>query len=82
MSIELSTILIIAAIAIALLVFDRYYRINPFLGVEGFLSGGNDPHRCGVDMEPCPHPQKCMNSFCSDTATPKLHDRNPLPVTP
>ncbi len=81
MSIELTAILVIAAIAIALLAFDRYFRINPFLGVEGFLSG-DQPQRCGVDMEPCPHPQKCMNSFCSDTDTPKLRDRNPLPVTP
>lgn len=81
MSIELTAILVIAAIAIALLVFDRYFRINPLLGVEGFLSGGQ-PQRCGVDMEPCPHPQKCMNSFCSDTDTPQLRDRNPLPVMP
>lgn len=81
MSTEIYALLIIAVIAVALLIFDRYFRINPFLGVEGFLSGG-DHQRCGTDLEPCPHPQKCMNSFCSETTIAQLRDRNPLPVTP
>jgi hypothetical protein len=52
------------------------------LELEGFLSGGGQPQRCGVDLAPCPHPQKCMNSFCAGTDTPQLRDRNPLPVVP
>jgi hypothetical protein len=83
MSMDLTAILIIAALALALLIADRYIRINHVLELEGFLSGGSGgPQRCGVDLEPCPHPQKCMNSFCADTHSPPLHDRNPLPVVP
>lgn len=83
MSVDLSALLIIAALALALLFADRYIRINRILELEGFLSGGGaGPQRCGVDLEPCPHPQKCMNSFCADTASPQLRDRNPLPVLP
>ena len=76
-----TVILVVAAIALALLVADRYLRINQYLALEGFMSGGGS-QRCGVDLEPCPHPLKCMNSFCADTVQPPLHDRNPLPVVP
>ena len=83
MSMDLTAILIIAGIALALLIADRYIRINRVLELEGFLSGaGGGPQRCGVDLEPCPHPQKCMNSFCAETNSPQLYDRNPLPVVP
>ena len=82
MNMDLKAILIIAAIAVGLLLADRYIRINRVLELEGFLSGGGGPQRCGVDLDPCPHPQKCMNSFCAGTTTPQMHDRNPLPVVP
>lgn len=74
-------VLAIAGIALALLIVDRFIRINPYLALEGFKVAGQ-PQRCGVDLEPCPHPLKCMNSFCADTETPKIVDRNPLPVLP
>lgn len=82
MSIDLTAILVIALLALALLIADRYIRINRVLELEGFLSGDSSPQRCGVDLAPCPHPQKCMNSFCAGTDTPQLRDRNPLPVLP
>jgi hypothetical protein len=82
MDVDLKAILIIGAIALVLLIADRYIRINHVLELEGFLSGGGAPQRCGVDLDPCPHPQKCMNSFCADTKSPQLYDRNPLPVVP
>lgn len=85
MSMDLTAVLVVAAIALALLIADRYIRINRVLELEGFLSGGSGagPQRCGVDLAPCPHPQKCMNSFCAEAgAPPQLRDRNPLPVVP
>jgi hypothetical protein len=82
MSVDLTAILVIAVLALGLLIADRYIRINRVLELEGFLSGGGQPQRCGVDLAPCPHPQKCMNSFCAGTDTPQMRDRNPLPVVP
>ena len=81
MNTEVTAIVVIAAIAVVLLIVDRYIRINPYLAYEGFVVGGQ-PQRCGVDLEPCPHPLKCMNSFCGTQETLQLRDRNPLPVVP
>jgi hypothetical protein len=71
----------IAALAILLLVADRMYRINPYLAMEGFRVAGQ-PQRCGADLEPCPHPKRCMNGYCYGSDTPQMYDRNPLPVVP
>jgi hypothetical protein len=81
MSRELFAALILGAIAIALLIADRLFRINPFLVSEGFQISGY-PKRCGTDLPPCPHETRCMNGFCRETDKPQLYDRNPLPVTP
>ena len=77
----LAAIAFVAILAIGLLVADRYLRINLFMLREGFQVAGQ-PQRCGTDLAPCPHPLKCMNSFCGSQETAQLKDRNPLPVTP
>jgi len=81
MSRELYSALTLGAIAIALLVADRLFRINPFLVSEGFQISGY-PTRCGTDLPPCSYGTRCMNGFCRGTDKPQLYDRNPLPVTP
>ena len=78
---ELRLVYIVLLIALGLLVADRFYRINPFLGIEGFMAGG-EPPRCGVDLPPCDHPTRCINGFCRSEGKPQLYDRNPLPVLP
>jgi hypothetical protein len=77
---ELRLVYIVLLIALGLLVADRFYRINPFLGIEGFQVG--QPARCGVDLPPCDHPTRCINGFCRPPGQPQLYDRNPLPVLP
>ena len=81
MTVELYSVALIAALAIFLLVADRILRINPLLAREGFQIYGQ-PQRCGVDLDPCPFPKRCMNGFCMSSDQPQLYDRNPLPVTP
>ena len=81
MSGELDILLGISIIAVTLLIFDRLYRINPFLASEGFQISGY-PMRCGIELPPCPHPKRCMNGFCRGEEQPQLYDRNPLPVVP
>jgi hypothetical protein len=81
MSGELNNALLFGLIAFALLVADRYWRINPFLASEGFQISGQ-PTRCGTDLPPCPHPLRCINAFCRSSEQPQLYDRNPLPVLP
>ena len=73
--------LVVAVLAVALLVADRFFRINPYLFREGFQVAGQ-PQRCGVDLDACPHPLRCVNGFCRSEAKPDLFDRNPLPVLP
>ena len=79
MNADMYCIALVAAIAIGLLLADRVLRINPLI-YEGFQLG--QPQRCGVDLEPCPFPLRCMNGFCMSSDQPQLYDRNPLPVTP
>ena len=81
MNIDIYSIGLIAVLAIFLLVADRMFRINPFLASEGFEVYGQ-PQRCGVDLEPCPFPKRCINGFCYAEDTPQMYDRNPLPVLP
>jgi hypothetical protein len=81
MKLDIHLIILIGSVAIALLLADRLFRINPFLVSEGFQISGY-PTRCGTDLPPCPHETRCMNGFCRGTDTPQLYDRNPLPVTP
>lgn len=73
------SLLMIAAIAILLLLFDRYYRISLFM--EGFQSGGA-AIRCGVDLPPCPHPFACMNGICRSTAMPYFPPTSSIQVLP
>jgi len=81
MKVDLYTLGLVALLALVLLVADRIFRINPFLAREGFQVAGQ-PQRCGVDLEPCPFPKRCMNGFCYLSDTPQMYDRNPLPVLP
>jgi len=81
MKVDLYSVGLIAALAIILLLADRVYRINPYLAQEGFQIYGQ-PQRCGLDLEPCPFPKRCMNGFCQKSDIPEMHDRNPLPVLP
>jgi len=80
MSPEVYSVLILGCLAVALLVADRLYRINPFLVEEGFLGGSYK--RCGVDLAPCPFGTRCINGICGNPQQLQLHDRNPLPVLP
>jgi hypothetical protein len=81
MKVDLQLIILIGTLALGLLVADRLFRINPYLGIEGFQFL-QQPQRCGVDLEPCPFPKRCMNGYCFAEDTPQMYDRNPLPVLP
>ncbi len=71
-------LLLIATIAFALLVADRYYRLSYLM--ESFQSSvGN---ACGVDLPPCQFPLRCMNGFCRPDAPPHLPPTSGLPVLP
>ena len=74
-------LLMFAAIGIALLVADRFYRINTFMINEGFENKMAMIQRCGVDMADCSEELKCMNGFCLSTGQPTLGG-NQLPVYP
>ena len=83
MSPEVYSVLMLGCMAVALLVADRIYRINPFLRGqgEGFVIG-NRYIRCGVDLPPCAFGTRCMNGICDNPVQAQLRDRNPLPVLP
>ena len=81
MRVDLHTIALFGVLALLLLVADRLFRINPYLASEGFQVL-YQPQRCGLDLEPCPFPKRCMNGFCHSEDTPQMYDRNPLPVVP
>jgi hypothetical protein len=76
---ELKALFLALAVAFALLVADRYFRISPFLERQGFAV---QLQRCGVGMDACPHPLRCINGFCKSEDAPRLFDLNPLPVLP
>ena len=70
---------IILFIACALLVCDRFYRIN-----EGFYAAVPGASRCGVDLPSCEgQPEmKCFNGYCEDTKAPVMPFGTGLPVYP
>jgi hypothetical protein len=79
-------LLVAVGIGVLLLLADRWYRIEPFLGSEGLSWWGSGPspllQRCGVGMAPCDFPLKCLNGFCRPQDTPDLTNPLPLPVVP
>lgn len=79
---DMRTVLLVLGAAVLLLILDRAIRISPFLERQGFASGGGAPQRCGVDLDACPHPTRCINGYCRSQNEPPLVDRNPLPVVP
>ena len=74
-------LLMFAAIGIALLVADRFYRINTFMRSEGFQNKMAMIQRCGVDMADCSEELKCMNGFCLSAGQPTPPTEQ-LPVYP
>lgn len=70
---------IILLIACALLVSDRFLRIN-----EGFYAAPPGAPRCGVDIPSCENQpeMKCLNGYCQDTQPPRLPFGTGLPVYP
>lgn len=79
---DLTPIIVIGLVAVALLFLDRRYRILPFLEREGFGLYSGGLQRCGVDLPPCPRERRCMNGLCRSTEQPEMLERNPLPVLP
>ena len=80
---EVYLVLLFGGLALALLVVDRIFRIQPFMERQGFQSGGSASiQRCGVTMPPCPHPLRCMNGLCRSEEEPVVREKNPLPVVP
>lgn len=80
----------IAAIAVALLIIDRYTRIQPMMNFgkmsqEGFqmpiITYGRAT-ACGVGLESCPDGTKCGNGLCINTDPKPLEEKYPLPVLP
>ena len=74
-------LLMFAAIGIALLVADRFYRINTLMRNEGFQNKMAMMQRCGVDMADCSDELKCMNGFCLSAGQPTMAE-NTVPVLP
>ena len=82
----------IAFIAVALLIIDRYMRIQPLLNVreaprsvEGFqmpVIFGNRARACGQEFESCPEGTKCGNGLCINTDPKPLQEKMPIPVLP
>lgn len=68
---------IILLIASALLLCDRFYRIN-----EGFYAAPPGAKRCGVDTPSCDNEMKCLNGYCEDTKPPVMPFGTGLPVYP
>jgi len=74
----ISCLLFIAALAIALLIADRYIRISRY--IEPFQGAANS--QCGVDMAPCDFPLQCVNGYCRSVSPRRLPVDTGLPVLP
>jgi len=83
-----SSILLLSAMAVALLVADRYLRIRPYIQNMHIV---NEPFQmarpfsgrsCGNRKRPCLKNEKCGNGFCISTEPVPLVEKNPLPVLP
>ena len=79
---EVKCLLIFAAIGVALLVVDRYYRVTLFFQRERFQNPSSMIQRCGVDFPGCPDGLECMNGFCVSKEVPIMHETLVLPVVP
>lgn len=74
----ISGLLFIAALALALLLADRYIRLSRY--IEPFQGAANS--QCGVDMAPCDFPLQCINGYCKSVTYKRLPVDTGLPVTP
>ena len=82
---------ILAFIALALLVADRYIRIQPLLE-QGLIKESfkvntgtiSNPQgkRCGVDLFPCAEGKRCANGMCISQEMTMPVDLYPMPVFP
>jgi hypothetical protein len=79
---EVKCLLMFAAIGVALLVVDRYYRVNLFFQRERFQNPTSMIQRCGVEFPGCPDGLQCMNGLCLSTDVPIVHETLVLPVVP
>lgn len=75
-----TSLLFIALIAFALVVFRSYFRYEE----EAFRNyNTNVPYGfCGVDLPPCPYPLRCVNAYCRSEDTPHMPESSGLPVLP
>jgi hypothetical protein len=74
----ISALLFIAALALALLIADRYIRLSRY--IEPFQGSANA--QCGVDMAPCDFPLQCINGYCKPATSKRLPVDTGLPVYP
>ena len=75
-SAAISGLLFIAALALALLIADRYIRLSRY--IEPFQGSANA--QCGVDMTPCNFPLQCVNGYCKSVTPKRLPVNTGLPV--
>jgi hypothetical protein len=87
---EVYVVVLFGGLAIALLLMDRVFRIQPFLERQGFQSGGSEKpgsiKRCGVYggvvQTGCPSGLRCINGLCMGENLPGIVEKHPLPVVP
>jgi len=75
----------ICAIAIVLLIVDRYLRLQGGNALEPFQMPAVFDGRlraCGTGMQSCPEGTKCGNGLCINTDPKLLVEKRPLPVLP
>jgi hypothetical protein len=81
---------IFVLIAFALLIIDRYVRIQPYIDsglnenfkVNSGTVGNPKGKRCGVDLFPCADGLRCANGMCISQSLTMPVESNPLPVYP
>ena len=81
---DVKALVTVALVALALLVLDRLYRLNPLLGGgrEGFWgTSGGLIQMCGVNHAPCKDGLQCINGICRSVTMEAL-PHTPLPVVP
>ena len=79
------SIIILLGLAVALLIADRYVRIQPYVQrvrsvTEPFQMPPLGSRRCGVGLPRCS--EKCGNGICISTEPKPLVEKNPLSVLP
>ena len=82
MKVNLTDILILIFCAVALLLADRFYRIEPYKNREMFQNViPCSVDKLGLNPKQCPSGLRCINGFCASDSIPAL-PKNGLPVYP